>query len=209
MGLQAMHRLHNVNITNQHLVWNDRKNIYYVGYDSVFRNCRIDIDVSARSLVVVRTRFIDCTIRVKRQLNNFPFDGAYFENCQLKGRFGGVDFGRNDSDAGCSSFFPEAGIVATDLSAARLDACRFLNCDLSTLKLPRWPCFTLCDLDTVRERALKLPWPGRTSFVLSEPGADPPGTVAVSWDARECCQQLGGTEAELKAVVEQVPGAIL
>ncbi len=65
-----MHRLHEVHISDQHLVWNDRERIYYVGPDSEFRDCRIDIAVSARGLVLVRTRFIGCVLHFKRKLNN-------------------------------------------------------------------------------------------------------------------------------------------
>ena len=204
-----MHRLHNVNITGEHLVWNDRENIYYIGPDSIFRDSYIDIAVSARGLILVRTRFINCTIRIRRQLTDFPLHSAYFENCHLKGCFSGCDFGRNEAYANLSSYYPEAGIVNTDLSAAKLYGCRFINCDLSTLKLPRWPCFFLCDVDAVREQARTLPWPGLTYTILGDPGSDPPGTVAIAWDARKLSKQDRVPEAALKAVVEQIPGVIM
>lgn len=204
-----MHRLHGVNITGEHVIWNDRKNIYYVGPDSTFRDSRIDIAVSARGLIMNHTRFINCTIHVKRQLNNFPFCSMYFENCQLKGRFSGCDFGRNDGHINLSSYNPDAGIVNCDLTAAKLDGCRFINCDLSTLKLPRWPCFTICDPDRVYEQASALPWPGLTSSILGEPGEDPPGTVAVTWDARKLSREDDVSEDELRAVIEQIPGVIM
>jgi hypothetical protein len=203
-----MYRFHEVHIVNQHLVWDDRSEIYYVGPDSEFRDSRIDIGISAAAWVLTKTRLINCDIRVKRQLTSFGFDGAYLERCRLRGRFVGCDFGRRDDHADFPSFFPEAGIVDTDLSAARLDGCRFISCDLSTLKLPRWPFFTIREPEQVREQALKLPWPGSSHLILGS-GDDPPGTVAYTDDARQICKQFDVTEAELRAVVEQIPGVIL
>ena len=44
-GARPGQRLHNINITGQHLVWNDRDNIYYTGLYSISRYSQIDIDV--------------------------------------------------------------------------------------------------------------------------------------------------------------------
>ena len=205
---EFQHQFQGVHITNQHLVWHHPKWCVSVA-DAAFRDCRIDVQMSARGLILVRTRFIDCTIHFKRPLNNFPFTGAYFEHCRIKGRLRGCDFGRRDDYAGLPSFYAEAGIVDTDLSAAKLDGCRFMNCDLSTLRLPLWPCFTVLDPEAVREQVLRLPWPGRTRTIPTIWDQQPPGTVALTWDARSNCKRYGVTEAELRAVVEQIPGVIM
>ena len=204
-----MHRLHGVHVENQHLVWNDRQRIYYVGPDSEFRDSQIDIVVPRAGLILVRTRFVGCTIRFKRPMNEFRFDGARFENCRLTGRFSSCDFGRRDDEKDFPAYFPEAGIVDTDLSQARLDGCRFINCDLSTVELPRWPCFTIRDPEAMYEHISALPWPAQTRFIVGEPGEDPPNTAGASWDARDVCKQFGGTVEELRAVVAQIPGVIM
>ena len=203
------HDFQGVHITNQHVVLYHPKWCVRVGPDAEFRDCRIDVQMSARGLILVRTRFIDCTIHFKRPLNNFPFTGAYFERCRIKGRLRGCEFGRRDDYANLPSFFPEAGIVDTDLSAAKLDGCRFMNCDLSTLRLPLWPCFTVPNHEAVREQALRLPWHGRTYIIPDCWEQEPPGTVAITEDARSICKRFGGTEAELRTVVEQIPGVIM
>jgi hypothetical protein len=106
-------------------------------------------------------------------------------------------------------YWSEAGIVDTDLSAARLDGCRFVNCDLSTLRLPLWPCFTVCDPEEVREQALQLSWPGQTRFIPEIWNIQPPKTVALTYDARRVCKEEDATEAELRAVLAQLPGVIM
>jgi len=205
-----MHRLHGVHITDQHLVWADREQIYHVALGSEFRGCRIDIALSTRSLLMTHVKFIDCALHFKRQINNLSFCHVYLEKCQLKGRLFGCEFGRRvDDDPDNPLYYPEAGIVDTDLSAARLDGCRFISCDMSTIKLPRWPCFTVLDPEAVREQALKLPWPGKTYRIPEDWDEEPPGTVAVTDDARRICKSDGVTESELRAVVEQIPGVIM
>jgi len=205
-----MYRLHEAQVTGQTLVWDKPDLVYYIGPDTVLRDSTITIAVPAARLVITRTKFFNCTIRVKRQLNNFPFDGTYFEGCTLRGRYSGCDFGRRieREDSGIS-YFSEAGIVDTDLSAARLDGCRFLDCDLSTLRLPLWPCFTVCNPDELLEQALKLPWPGKTRIIPETWEEPPPRTVAVTDDARIICKQFGVSEEELKAVVSRIPGVIM
>jgi hypothetical protein len=202
-------KFRNVHIKNEHIVLGDRPIVQFLGPNAVFEDSRIDIDVSARGFSILFTRFLNCTIHFKRQLNNFPFKGAYFERCRIKGRLSGCDFGRRDDETHFSTYFPEAGIVDTDLSAARLDACRFLNCDLSTLRLPLWPCFTFCDPEQVQAQALQLPWPGRTRIIPELWNEQPSKTVALTYDARRVCKQYGVTEAELKAVLAQLPGVIM
>jgi len=208
-----MYRFHEVHIENQHVIWDDRSQPYFIGPDSEFRNSKIDVAISAKGWILTRTRFIGCTIHVKRELKNFSFCDAYLENCRLRGRFTGCEFGlrieKDREDGEPPLYYPAAGIVDTDLSAARLDGCRFVNCDLSTLKLPRWPCFTVPDPEAVREQALELPWPGDSRIIPGVWRNQPEKTVASTWDARRVCKRYGATEEELKAVVSRIPGVIM
>jgi hypothetical protein len=206
-----MDEFRNVHIKNEHIVLSSHpEEVQFLGPNAVFEDSRVDIDVSARGLGIVDTRFINCTIRVKRPLNNFSFCHAYLERCVLKGRFSGCEFGRRIEDNPEDPlYYPEAGIVETDLSAAKLHACRFLNCDLSTLRLPSWPCFTIRDPEGVREQAIELPWPGTSGIIPGTWRNQPPKRVAATYDARRVCKEDGATEAELKAVLAQLPGVIL
>lgn len=199
-----------VHIKDEHIVLDVRPEVCFLGPNAVFESSRIDINISARGLSIVDAKFINCMIRVKRQLNNFRFHKAYFEKCQFRGRFSGCDFGRRiDDDPPGFLYSPEAGIVDCDLSAAKLDFCRFINCDLSTLRLPLWPFFTVRDPEELQEQALKLPWPGKTRIIPESWCDKPPKTVAITYDAQRVCKEEGATESELKAVLAQLPGVIM
>lgn len=203
-------KFRDIHIKNGHIVLSSHPQVQFLGPNAVFEDSRIDIDVSARGLGIVQARFINCTIRVKRQLTNYRFYRAYFERCQLKGRFAGCEFGRwTEDDPEDPLYWPKAGIVDTDLSAARLDGCRFMNCDLSTLRLPLWPCFTVCDPKQVQAQAMQLPWPGIMRILPEGWRDEPEGAVAITYDARTFCKEEGVTEEELKAVLAQLPGVIM
>lgn len=204
-----MDEFRNVHIKNEHLVLNSGDEVCFLGPYAVFEDSRLDINISARGLSILFARFLNCTIHFKRQLNNFSFTGAYFERCRIKGRLSGCEFGRRDDEIHFSTYFPEAGIVDTDLSAAKLDLCRFIDCDLSTLRLPPWPCFTVLSPEEVREQALQLPWPGKTHAMLGTWHDQPAKTVAITDDARRICKEYDVTEPELRAVLSQLPGVIM
>jgi len=84
----------------------------------------------------------------------------------------------------------EASIEDCDFSQATLDACRFLGCDVRTLRLPSWPRFTFID-PVARWRELRAhSWPGKLAVMkgfcrlLSErhcrdaPNPSTPGDIA-------------------------------
>jgi len=197
-------RWQSVEVAGETIVLAKQESVYFVA-DSTIRDSTILIDVSARALCMTHVRFINCTLRFKRQMTNFGFTDTWFEGCRISGRIVSCDFGRWTEDP--DVYWQEAGIVNTDLSKARLHQCRFMNCDLSTLKLPRWPCFTMPYSEAVWNEARKLPWPGY-SYVNVE-GQEPEGTVAVTCDARRFVKMYGGTEEEWKALASRIPGVIM
>jgi hypothetical protein len=97
--------------------------------------------------------------------------------------------------------------VDCDFTEATLQGCRFLACDVRTLRFPRWPCFTI--LDPVRRwRELRaLPWPGLIGPVTVEGFAEsPPSTVALTLCAPILAKRYGTTPEALKAIVENMDG---
>ncbi len=188
-------------ISNERLVLDSKTELYYLGHHLTLRNCTLVFKVPARALVVAHTRFIDCTLDAKRELKNFRWEYAHLKGCRFKGRFTGNDFGSWPDH-------PEKGSMEDcDFSDARLDACRFLGCDVRGLRFPSWPCFTLFE-PTRRWRELSLlPWPGDIGAIeikLCQEG--PPSTVAVTFSAPELAKRRGTTPEAIRAVLEKLEG---
>jgi hypothetical protein len=175
--------------------------VCFLGPNLTLRGCTLVLGVSARNLVIPQARFIDCTIIIKRELKNYCWDTAHFQGCRFQGRFTGNDFGEWPSSPG------QGSIVDCDFSGAHLDWCRFLGCDVRTLRFPPWPCFTLLDPFRRWREVQALPWPRDKGPILGEVlAAGPPSTVACTLSASNLAKECGVTPDAIRALVEKLDG---
>jgi hypothetical protein len=187
-------------IANEQLVLDSRAELYYLGPALTLRNCTLVVKIPAKALVVTQTRLIDCTLEVARVLKNFQWDHAHLLGCRFKGRFVGNDFG---SRRGAT----EGSIVDCDFSEAHLDGTRFLDCDIRTLRFPRWPFFTLFDPVRRSGELRALPWPTEVGRLEVECLAEaPPKTMAVTYSAVDLAKRRGTTPDAIKTVLEKLDG---
>lgn len=197
----------NREIEGERLDLTDKKAIYWLGPNVTLRGCTLVTSIAARWLHLVSGELIDCTVHAKSQLKTLPWAPMKLKGCRFKGRFAGNDFGfREDVD----DRWKAGGIEDCDFSEAQLHGCAFYNCDMSTIRLPRWPCFTFLN---PREHAAELrqhAWPGRvgrvTIEVVCESSQD---TVAVTWHAPTVAEKMDTTVEQLRAALEGVPSVIL
>lgn len=179
--------------------------IGFLGPNLTLRNCTLVLRVAARNLILIKPRLIGCTIEVKRELENFPWTHADLEGCRFTGAMTGNDFGRWPYDEEAK----RGSIRDCDFTGARLDACRFVDCDPKTLKFPSWPCFTILDPVRRMDELLAAPWPESTRLMVEILAKSPPRTVAVTDSATVLAKRTGTTEEALRAVLDTLPGVIL
>ncbi|MFL5343174.1 MAG: hypothetical protein ACJ8AT_00165 [Hyalangium sp.] len=188
-------------IEKERLELSARDSLYFLGRNLTLRRCTLVLGVPAQRLHVNDTRIMECTIEVRARLKNFQWSSAHLKGCRFKGRFIGNDFGS------WSDKPTEASIEDCDFTEAHLQGCRFLQCDVRTLSLPRWPYFTLLDAG---RRALELgavPWPGTDGPIIGRVLAQtPPDTQALSYSARDLAKFCGTTPEALKALIEKLDG---
>ncbi|MBZ4423403.1 hypothetical protein [Myxococcus sp. RHSTA-1-4] len=192
-------------IEDERLELNSKTELYYLGHHLTLRRCNLVIKVPARALVIARVQLIDCTIDVKRALTDFRWEKAFLKGCRFTGTMIGNDFGRWPY-----AEHPElGGIEDCDFTGARLEACRFVDCDVSTLKFPSWPCFTLLDPVRRKDELLAAPWPGTSRLMVESLLKSPPQTVATTDFAPAVAKDYGTTEEAIRAVLEQLDGVKL
>jgi len=178
----------------------DKEHLTYLGPNLTLRRCHVLIRVPASGLVVLPTRFIDCTLEVKQELKNFAWTCAALKGCQVKGRLTGCDFGPwRDYTKG----WEHGAIEDCDFSEARLDGCRFHGCDPRTVRFPPWPCFTILDPIGRSQELKSVPWPGRFDVILDMLATEPPSTVALTYHAPSLAKRRGMTTEELRAAIER------
>jgi len=178
------------------------------GPNLTLRRCTVVVRVPGSRLIVRQPRLIDCTIEFKQeQRNHRGWVSAALKGCRVKGRLIGCDFG---PFPGYSTGGEHGQVEDCDFSEARLDGCRFHGCDIRTVRLPRWPCFTIIDPLGNAAALNRLNWPGRFGRVIIEglPKA-PPSTVAVTWHAPSVTKGLDTTAEELRTILEGIDCIIL
>ena len=96
-----------------------------------------------------------------------------------------------------------------DLRDATLDIVGFSNCDLSTLKLPRWPHFTITN-PTATCPLIPNPLNCPEIEIIREAGMDlTPLTKGVSYYAPLIVSETIYEEDQLRQLLSSVPGIIL
>jgi hypothetical protein len=96
-----------------------------------------------------------------------------------------------------------------DFTEARLDGCRFMGCDPTTLRFPTWPGFTFLDPIGRIQELNRIQWPGSfRPIVVEGQYKDPPSTMAVSLFAPMEAKRCGTTEEALRAAIEKCEGVV-
>jgi len=187
-------------LEGERLELGDKNLRYYLGPNLVMRRCTLVLRVPSDLLHLAGPRFIDCAIEVKKQLKDLSWYSAHLKGCRLTGRFFSCDFGhfRNSK----ALYEDMGGIEDCDFSAAHLHLCRFVGCDISTLKFPRWPYFTLLEpYRRSREFAAML-WPReiRTWFTIFDQFVET--TVAATFSATALAKEAEVSEDRIRALIE-------
>jgi hypothetical protein len=188
-------------IENERVELVDSEGLYFLGPNLTLRQCTLVLRVPTRRLHVVGARFLDCTFEVKTPLKNFRWDEAHLKGCRFKGRFSGNDFGEWPYALGKGS------IEDCDFTEARLDATRFLACDVRTIRFPPWPCFTIYDPIRRAPDLRALPWLGEVGSIrMADAEGRPTTSVALTYFAPDLAKRCGTTPEALKAVLEKIDG---
>jgi hypothetical protein len=81
---------------------------------------------------------------------------------------------------------------------------------MSTIRLPRWPCFTFLNPLEHAAELRKHSWPGLVGRVTVEVACESPeGRVAVTWHAPTVAEKLDTTVEDLRAALETAPGIFM
>jgi hypothetical protein len=191
-------------IENERLDLSAKDANYYLGPNLALQRCTLTLRVPAQRLHLPGPKFIDCTFEVKRALINLPWYTAYLKGCRFTGRLKGCDFGHRPDPV--LRYRDVGGIEDCDFTSTELDGCRFVGCDVKTLRLPRWPCFTILQPYRRHTELSALTWPGEVCFMIEGFSMYPETTEAVTFSAPALAKDWGATEEALKAVLKKLDG---
>lgn len=168
-----------------------------MGPELVLRRCRLTLRNSAKCLHIAKNvRIVDCHIEVKKKLINFQsWLAAAITGCTFTGHFVGHSFGHwPDYGVYCDNGW----IENCDFSAAVLDGCRFMDCNIGSIKLPKWPCFTILHPCSQRSEIESIQWPGELRVWATVIAQSIDITTAIVNHAPGLAKQFSCTEEELR-----------
>jgi len=195
--------LENKSMEGERLEWCGKNVRYYLGPNLVLRRCTLVLGMPSGLLHLNGPRFIDCTIELKRQLSEVRWYTAHLKGCRFTGRLFSCDFGHFSRPA--LPYEDMGGIEDCDFSAAHLHACRFVGCDASTLRFPRWPYFTILEPYRRRAEFATITWPREIRSWFTSAYGDPTTTAAVTFSATALAKQAGISEDRIRALLEGHP----
>lgn len=177
--------------------------VYFLGPQLTLRECTLVLRVPARNLIIPEASFVQCTIDVKKELKNFHWEHAVLKGCRFTGHLTSNDFGRwPDSEKAPGS------IEDCDFTQACLDECRFVGCDIRTVRLPSWPCFTLLEPARRSRELSTLAWPGKMNIAIRTFAEYPESTAAITYWAPSVARWAKTTVEEIRASIERLEGVI-
>ncbi|MBR7747832.1 hypothetical protein [Undibacterium baiyunense] len=163
------------------------------------RNCNLTLNCAADALVLAGVVVQGGSIVSTHGLINFHFERISLNDVRIFGSYIGVDFGHWESP----SFYP---IKSLDLSRANLHQCRLINCDVSEVKLPSWPCFAVQHPQQAVSYIASVSWPGTMGTSMRVCADQDEGCVAVVLNAENLAKRAGVSVNEVRCLVEGVPG---
>jgi len=171
-----------------------------LGPDLVLENCSVHSDCQSKALIISGLVMTDGHFNQQdRALTDFHFEYAHFSDVKLTGKFVGCTFGDWVSAATSS-------IRSCDFTEAGLEDCRFLNCDIESTRLPKWPAFTIVNPAEARDFVMSRPWPSKTRIALDVYTDTDPECAAICGDAAQLAKSDDIPIDELRTLLEAVPG---
>lgn len=176
----------------------------YLGPDLVLQRCHLILRTNARALTITNVQLLDCQVEAKKKLVNFQmWCGAVIKGCTFRGQFVGNDFGH------WTEQHPNGSIENCDFSDAVLDGCRFMDCDIDSIKLPKWPCFTIVYPQRRRSELESLQWPGEVRIWATVVAQSIEITAASVGHAPTLAKQFSCTEEELREALIRLGNVLM
>lgn len=220
-GSARAHEIQNRTVRDQNLSLGPGAR-HAIGPDATLERCRLEIGpgVGSKTLgIIAPTDFLDCQVVVRKRLVNLQ---AWWEakliRCAFEGWYRGNDFGhwRSAPDYKPDPAMTAAGlddrehdvygdVVDCDFTGAILDGCRFVNVDMSRVKLPGWPHVTFFEPHRFARLLPKAMIPPTLKLFFEQVAQEDPQVSAVVEYVDVPIEKGEFSEPELRTVLKNIP----
>lgn len=177
----------------------ERDQVSILGPKLELHDCNVISEADGRGMAFPGLRMHGGVFDQKKALRDFHFQGVHFLHVRFMGKYIGCDFGDwEDMD--------RSSVSECDFSSARLQDCRFLNCDMEGVLIPKWPCFCLFHPAEARDFVISQQWPNKIGLTLDIYTDSDLECVAVLGDAGVLAKENGLTLSEIRGLLQRIPG---
>lgn len=196
-------------IRNQHLVGetvilSDRQCAGLV--DSTLTSGTLKLAQSKGRPVLLHCTLTDSDVIAARPQKTYQLLETRFIKCRFHGVFSGVDFGRAHDVRREGDF---GGVEGCDFTDATVDGCRFVNVDVSTLRLPRWPHVVIIDPYKRAADVVSMQWPGELGSYMRGCTHRPESFKATVLHVPSLVSLVKCTEDEIRTAFEKFGGLLM
>lgn len=170
-----------------------------LGPNLELHDCTVESFADNRGVVIAGVVMSGGVFDQHVRMANFHFEKIRFNNVQFKGEYVGCDFGDWDD-------VKVPRISDCDFSAATLHECRFLNCDMTRVTTPKWPCFRMINPAEARDFVKSKSWPKGIGLMLDIYTDTDPECVALAANAAAMAEDSKVPLDQLRVMLEGIPG---
>lgn len=188
-------------IENEQIILEKTSGKHQLGHNLILKNCDLILKVvHGRCFIGSTTKFWGGSITAKVRMTQWQADLTELKDVTFYGKYRGCDFG---------SVQAENRISNCDFTSAELDRCRFLNCDMDTIILPKWPHFSILRSRTDYTRINEIHWPSEYKIIMNRIATSHPAFVAETFFVPQFIKQYGGSEEDLRKGLEELGGVVM
>jgi len=173
--------------------------VNFLGPELVLENCSIHSECDCNTLCIAGLKMNGGDFIQHSPLNDFHFNRAHLVNVKFIGNFIGCDFGDWETS-------DRSSVNGCDFSDAVLDGCRFLNCDMDEIQLPKWPNFAILNPIDARPVLLSRKWPSDIGVTLDVYTDNDPECVAICGNAEVLSKEDKISLDDLRELLMTLPG---
>jgi len=171
----------------------------FLGPELVLENCTINSNCDRDTLTIAGLTMIGGDFIQHARLSDFHFSRAHLINVKFTGNFIGCDYGDWEK-------LDRSSVSGCDFSEAILDGCRFLNCDMHGIQLPKWPNFAILNPINARSVVLSRKWPSEIGITLDVYTDNDPECVAICGNAEILAKEDKISLDDLRELLMTLPG---
>jgi len=165
----------------------------------ILNSCIVESRLPSKCTIIAGLTMTGGNFNQHVELKDFHFENAHFDNVTFTGEFVGCDFGDWDDTS-------KSSIEKCDFKDCKLDGVRFLNADIDTITLPKWPHFFIRSPDKCNPNIDTKSLPKKLGITLSVYFDEEPECSAIAGNAQRLADENEVSMEQIREMLSSIEG---